>query len=170
MQMSDADTLRAVADRLEITDLIYRYCRAVDRMDHKLGYSIWNENSQADYGENIFVGSGPGFIDYVCTAHLGTLTHSHQISNIIIALDGERASSESYVTATLRMAAGDGMKQMMVWSRYIDEWSRHDGRWGIDNRVAVIDFDEIRDVVPMNSTSRGRRDPSDPSYAVLPTT
>jgi len=57
--------------------------------------------------------------------------------------------------------------QMTIWSRYIDRWSRRAGRWGLDKRIAIRDFDEIREVVPLGDHDAGRRDRSDPSYAVL---
>ena len=41
------------------------------------------------------------------------------------------------------------------------------GRWGLDRRTLVMDFDEIRPVTEMNRHERARRDASDPSYAVL---
>ena len=44
--MNDAEALRAAADRQEITDLIHRYCRSVDRLDVPLGRSIWQTPSQ----------------------------------------------------------------------------------------------------------------------------
>ena len=156
-----------MTDREAIADLIYRYCRAMDRIDPELGYSIWHEDGIADYGESVFQGSGRAFVDFVCAQHRQTLRHSHQMTNIIIELDGNRAASESYVTATLRIAHGDQTRQIMVWSRYIDTWSKRDGRWGIDKRIAIRDFDEIRDVTPMGQDDRGRRDRADPSYDVL---
>lgn len=162
--MSD---LSALADRQAITDLIYRYCRAMDRIDHELGYAIWHEDGTADYGPDVFQGTGRAFIDQVCEQHKRCLTHSHQVTNVIIELDGDTAASESCVIAALRVAKGDELLQMMVWSRYIDTWSRRDGRWGIDHRIAVIDFDEVRPVTPMKTETRGRRDREDPSYAVL---
>jgi hypothetical protein len=163
----DNDLLRQVADRQAITDLIYRYCRAMDRIDAELGYSIWHEDGLADYGEAIFQGTGRGFVDWVCESHRQMLVHSHQISNIIIELDGDRAGSESYVTASLRLMHGDQLKQIDTRCRYIDKWSRRDGRWGIDKRVTIVDFDEIRDAAPMSPGNLGARDRSDPSYAVL---
>jgi hypothetical protein len=158
--------IQSFADRQAITDLIYRYCRSMDRIDEALGYSIWNEHAVADYGE-FYQGSGRGFIDFVCAQHRKVLTHSHQMTNIIIELDGDRAGSESYVTAVLRVMVGEKLKQLTVWSRYIDQWSRHGDRWGIDKRIAIRDFDEISDVVPMSTSSAGRRDRSDPSYTIL---
>ncbi|TAL00312.1 MAG: nuclear transport factor 2 family protein [Rhodospirillaceae bacterium] len=165
--MNDTEALKAVADRQAITDLIYRYCRSMDRIDAELGYTIWHENAVVDYGEEVYRGSGRGFIDFVCGQHRHLLTHTHQVTNIIIELDGNRAGSESYVTATLRMMQGNQLKQITNWGRYVDQWSCRDGRWGIDKRVAIRDFDEIRDVTAMNNLDRGRRDRSDPSYATL---
>lgn len=159
--------LQQIADRQAITDLIYRYCRSVDRLDIPLGHSIWHDDGQADYGADYYQGPGKGVIDLICKHHLGTLNHSHQIANILIELNGDRAGSESYCTATLRIMKGDTLMQMMVWTRYIDSWSRRDGRWGIDHRVAIRDFDEIRPVTAMSQQARGRRDRDDPSYAVL---
>src|SRR3546814_2686461 len=99
-EMND-DTVRALADRQQITGLIYRYCRAVDRLDIALGHSIWHDDGIADYGADVYQGRGRGVIDHICAQHRHTLLHSHPISNVIIDLDGERAGSESYVTATL---------------------------------------------------------------------
>ena len=110
-----------------------------------------------------FVGE---IIDYVCEAHRNLLGHSHQVTTVIIDLDGDRASSEAYYFASMRMQAGGQLKQLYVWGRYLDQWSRRNGRWGIDKRVALIDFDEIRDVAPLSATQL-RRDRSDPSYAIL---
>lgn len=155
-----------VEDRLAITDQIYRYCRAVDRLDVPLGYSIWHEESIADYGES-FQGTGHGFIDWVCAQHRKMLSHSHQVTNIIIELNDDKAASESYVTAHLRMQAGEALKQISVWSRYIDTWSKRDGMWRIDKRITLRDFDEVRTVTAMSNEGRAQRDASDPSYKVL---
>ena len=160
-------TLQQVADRQEITDLIYRYCRSVDRLDVPLGHSIWHADGYADYSASVYQGDGRGSIDHICAQHLNTLMHSHQMSNIVIELDGDRAGSESYVTANLRVKRGDALIQMSVWSRYVDSWSRREGRWGLDKRIAIRDFDEIREVKAMNDFDTGKRDRTDPSYTVL---
>ncbi|MEG3143707.1 nuclear transport factor 2 family protein [Sphingomonas sp. RT2P30] len=155
------------ADRHAITDLIYRYCRAVDRLDYELGYSVWHDNGTADYGVEVYQGSGRGFIDFVIGQHGRTLGHSHQVTNIILELDGDRAASEAYHIAALRIMRDGQMHEITVRGRYIDRWSKRDGRWGIDHRITIRDFDDIRPVTPLGSVTAGRRDPGDPSYAVL---
>ena len=165
--MSDLARLEAAADRQEISDLIYRYCRSMDRMDHEQGYAIWHEDGTADYGPDVFQGTGRGFIDWVCETHKHLDAHSHQVSNIVIELDGDRARSEAYVTATLQATRDAKTTQITAWSRYVDQWSRRDGRWGIDSRVTVMDFDEVREVTQVKPHSEGSRNRSDPSYTAI---
>lgn len=161
------DTLATLAAKQAITEQIYRYCRAMDRMDHELGYSIWHEDGTADYGEANFVGSGQGFIDHVNKQHAHLLAHSHQVTNVLIEVDGDTAGSESYVTAVLQMQRGDKRVRMLVSSRYVDRWSCRAGRWAIDHRLALMDLAEMAEVTPMPLHKSGSRDLADPSYAVL---
>jgi len=154
-----------VADRLAITEQIYSYCRSVDRLDVALGHRVFHEDSYADFGE--YKGSGRGWIDYICQRHRDFLHHSHQVTNILIDLDGDRAGSEAYVTATLRARDGERLLQRQFWARYVDQWSRRDGRWAIDRRECVIDFDQLSEVTPIAQHDRSRRDEADPSYTVL---
>jgi len=156
--------LREMLSRQQITQLLYRYCRAVDRIDEELGYTIWHDDAEADYGR-IYRGSGRGFIDFVCDAHRRAIVHSHQITNIIIELEKDRARSEAYVISGMRLMDSDQLKQITTRGRYLDLWSRREGRWGIDKRLFVNDFDEIRSVTPAFVPPTFRLDRSDPSYA-----
>jgi hypothetical protein len=65
------------------------------------------------------------------------------------------------------MKRGDALQHISVWSRYVDTWSKRGGRWGIDHRIAIRNFDEIRDVTAMYDHDVGKRDKTDPSYLVL---
>lgn len=161
------DTLAQLADKHAITEQLYRYCRSVDRLDVPLGHAVFHEDATADYGASGYRGTGHGAIDWICEAHRQLVSHSHQVSNVLIELDGDRAGSESYVTATLRMEREGKVMQIEVWGRYCDRWSRRDGVWRIDHRDSVIDYDSIREVAPMNRHERARRDGTDLSYAAL---
>jgi hypothetical protein len=165
--MIDEKTILEIADRQAITDQLYRYCRSMDRRDIALGHSVFHEDSTADYGPGSYVGSGRGFIDHVTELHLGFDSHSHQITNVIINLDGDRASSEAYVTVALRFTEDGRPKLFRVWARYLDKWSKREGHWAIDDRLLIIDVDELRDLEPRSPEYRGARGPSDPSYAIL---
>ena len=155
-----------IADRLAIMDQLYRYCRSVDRLDVALGHSVFHPDSTADFGAP-YKGSGRGWIDYICKRHRDFLHHSHQVTNIVIEIDGDRAGSESYVFATLREADEGRVVQRQFWARYVDTWSKRDTGWAIDARECVIDFDGQSVVTPLAEHDRARRDSADPSYAVL---
>ncbi|SPM36032.1 3-phenylpropionate/cinnamic acid dioxygenase, small subunit [Mycobacterium rhizamassiliense] len=162
----DPTELRGLLDRHAITEQIYRYCRAVDRLDIPLGHSVFHEDATADYGETLYQGDGRGVIDFICASHLLTLNHSHQVSNTIVTLDGDHAGSETYFHSATRMMQEDNVIQVRVWGRYLDEWSRRNSQWRIDKRLTLFDFDEVREVTEMASRP-AIRDRTDPSYAVL---
>ncbi len=164
--MPNSGMLAELADRMAISDLIYRYTRAMDRNDVVLGYSIWHANSIADFGQS-YQGDGPGFVDFACASHQNLLAHQHFIGIIIIDLDGEEAGSEAYFHANMQAPAEGAIRHLAVWGRYLDRWERREGRWGIIKRVTAIDFDEIRDSVNMGGKCNSTRDRNDPSYAVL---
>ena len=162
------DSPAALADKQAIRDLVYTYCRAVDRLDVPLGHAIWHEDGVADYGAAFYQGPGRGVIDAICESHLGLLSHSHQVTNILVHLDGDRAGSESYVSGTMRRQGDGTVLQIGVWGRYIDQWERRGGSWGLVHRTVVYDHEEIRPVTPMGQPSIATRDRTDPSYAALP--
>lgn len=161
------EDLQALLDKQAITEALYRYCRSVDRLDAALGHSVFHEDSHADYGPDVYQGPGRGCIDTIIGQHGGLTGHSHQISNILIALDGDRAGSEAYVTGTMRMERDGKEFQIFVRARYLDRWEKREGRWGIVDRKIGYDHDEVREVTSMRGPSNSARDESDPSFAVL---
>lgn len=164
-------TMETLLAKQAITEVLYRYCRGLDRMDRALAHSVWHEGATVDYG-SIFAGTGADFVDWVWVAHEGLAAHSHQITNILIEVTGERATSESYVTVALRTKPeGGSIMDIVDRGRYLDRWSRRDGLWAIENRTFVEDFQAVYPV-PLNgatdgSQSSGRRGPDDPSYSAL---
>lgn len=159
--------LTYVADKLAIAEQLANYARAMDRIDRELGYAVWHPGGTARYGA-MFEGTGREFIDWVCGTHAQMAAHVHRITNILIALDGDRAASEAYVHATLRFERDGVLLQGNVFGRYIDRWSRRDGCWAIDHREYVQDIDEIVSAgPPLVGAFGARRDRADPSYAAL---
>lgn len=162
--MIEEQALQALIDKQAITEAIYSYCRAVDRLDVPLGESIWHDDAFADYGASYYQGPGKGVISVICRHHGGLLSHSHQVTNILIDLAGDRAGSEAYVTGTMRLERDGKLLQIGVWARYLDSWEKRAGRWGIVRREVVFDHDEIREVTPMGREPTFTRDRGDPSY------
>jgi hypothetical protein len=120
-----------------ITEQLHRYCHGLDRFDRDQAM-IWHEGGLAEY-EGIFSGTGAGFLDWVWPVHEGFERTSHQVTNILIAVDGDSATSETYVTVCLRGAETD----IVGRGRYSDTWSRRDGRWAVDLRRYSDDIQQF---------------------------
>lgn len=151
----------------EIRDVLSRYCRGIDRMDREMVLSVWHEGGTADYLD-MYEGSGAGFVDWAWTTHEGMERHSHQITNVLVEVDGLVARSEAYVTVVLWTLPRDGKQsEIVVRSRYLDRWSKRDGRWAIDHRVHVCDTHSLHELRRGIVSGASARDHGDPSYAVL---
>lgn len=131
-------TLDTLLAKQAIGEVLYRYCHAVDRIDPVLGAMIWHEDGVAHY-DGIFEGTGAEFIDWVFEQHRNCDATSHQLTNMLIEVDDDRASSESYVTACIRTSGVD----VVVRGRYIDSWSCRAGQWRIDDRRYASDITQV---------------------------
>ena len=133
------DALEVLVAKQAITEALHRYCHGLDRFDRGQA-DIWHPGGTASY-EGIFEGTGAGFLDWVWPVHETFERTSHQVTNILIDVDGDGATSETYVTVCLRGTDAD----IVGRGRYHDTWSRREGRWGVDVRRYS---DDIQQVVP----------------------
>ncbi len=166
-----SDPVQLLSDKQAITEVLYRYCRGLDRMDVGMARSVWHPNGTADYGE-LFRGTADGFIAWVWAGHNALARHSHQVTNVLIDVDGDHAVSEAYVTVALRSRPGDDGTVVEIESRgrYVDRWSRRDGRWAIDHRRFVEDLQRVHEAAPLaddDVPGASRRGADDPSYDAL---
>ena len=165
----DTDIADELIARQQIHDLLCSYCRGLDRMDKALAYSVWHKDGTALY-HDMYEGTGHGFVDWVWQAHASMERHSHQIANCLLTIDGNRAASETYVTVALWTRPDERGKQQEIVGkgRYLDSWSKRNGRWAIDHREHVLDMQTVSDLNPGYVTSASSRDTSDPSFRLLP--
>jgi hypothetical protein len=138
--VTELDRLMA---RAEIQDLLWRYCRGVDRADPGLIKSVYHPGATDDHG--IFTGDAAEFADFVVPLLVKTYrVTQHQLANMLIEVDGDRAKAETYFTAYHREVdePDDAQPPRMVvfGGRYLDELERRDGRWGIVARVVIHDW------------------------------
>ncbi len=166
--MSDAVVQELLAKQA-IRDVLSRYCRGLDRMDKEMAYAVWHPDGTAFY-DGIFEGTGHGFIDWVWEAHAAMERHSHQITNVLIELDGERATSESYVTVVLwTLPDAEGRQLELVGrGRYLDRWQRRDGVWAIEHRIHLLDLSSSFPLDRADVSEGSSRDAHDPSFGFIP--
>jgi hypothetical protein len=115
----------------------------------------------------MYQGSADGFVEFTIRSHASARNHLHRISNIIIEVDGDRAGSETYVDARFRFEADGKLIALYTRGRYIDRWEKRDGRWAISQRSYVHEMDGQSEAGDERYPFTGKRDLSDPSYAVL---
>lgn len=132
-----------VADRLQIADVLARYCRAIDRIqaDHLIG-AVFHEDALVDKtGTAIPVAQ---FAADVAARHPGVPAASHMVTNVLIDfLGAHSAFCESWCLALEQHgpAAGESQTMDRIYRvRYADRFERRgDGRWRIAQRTFVVD-------------------------------
>lgn len=162
-------TIQALIDKAEIRDVLSRYCRGLDRMDKEMAYATWHEGGTAFY-DGIYEGTGRGFVDWVWQAHAAMERHSHQITNVLIELHGDRATCESYVTVVLWTLPDDEGRQLELVGRgrYLDRFSKKNGRWAIEHRTHLLDLSS-ENLLERAAVSEGAaRDATDLSFEFFP--
>ena len=168
--------VQALLDKQAITEVIYRYCRGLDRMDVPLTLSCWHPGGTDDHGA-LYTGSAEGFVEWLWPVHAAMERTQHTIHNILIELDADDAYSESYYIVYLRAKGEDGMQDIVGAGRYCDHFQRRNGEWKIAHRQAVSDWLQLLpvpsdgatgDAIPPNNPDHrslvGRRDKEDYSY------
>ena len=117
----------------------------------------------------MYQGTGPGFLEWVWAAHTAMMGHSHQITNVLIDVDGRPAPPAARPTSLRRCGARSNRRpatEIVSRGRYVDRWSRRDGRWAIDHRRFVEDFTVTTSVTgatpPDPTASPARRDRTTP--------
>jgi hypothetical protein len=163
-------------DKQAITEVIYKYCRGIDRMDRELVLSCWHPDGTADYGA-LFSGLGSGFVDWVWPIHEKMERTQHNITNILIQLNQDKAITEAYWLVYLRSSDNQGLIDIIGGGRYVDHFERLNDVWKIRHRQCIFDWDRVDRVTPHfgddtvikpnnpeNTTLRGLRGHKDYSY------
>lgn len=131
------EMVRWLVDRAEISDLLHRFARALDEKDFESYAATF-----AEEGELILPWGGhrgrQGLADYV-QADLARFPRTHHISaNHQISVDGDRATSRSYLQAVHLVQGGDPREHWDVGGWYDNQYRRTPDGWRF-TRVAITD-------------------------------
>lgn len=165
---ADVARLRA-ADALR--GCVHDYARALDRLDRTLlAAQFWPE-AEIDYGR-IYRGSVEGFLDVALQFQGAMRATHHLVGNVRTAVDGDRATAESYVQAHHVLVAGDERIELVVGARYLDRFEQREGCWRIAFRSEVLDWGRRVAIAERwfdddEQMAKGRRDREDLSYRFL---
>jgi SnoaL-like protein len=139
-----------VADRLALRELFDAYARCADRRDAEGQKALFTDDTvfavymDGEGSEPTYVLHGrealtPVFDDlnrYEVTTHFN--------GQSTVTLDRDRATGESYTIAH-HVYTEDGDRKIMVASlRYLDTFTKLDGRWHFAERKLILDWSETR--------------------------
>ena len=104
MNEGELDRLRQGVDRIEIHELLNRYAHAIDFMDWPLLEQVFTEDAVADYSsaaDYVEIDSSPrgrdAIVAYYETALAPFAGVLHFMTNHLVELDGDRATTRSYM-------------------------------------------------------------------------
>lgn len=163
----------------EITELLYRYCRGVDRLDMDLVRSCYHPDATDSHGT--FEGTVDEYLEWserLLRRYTGSV---HTVLNVLVRVDAkseasadggtvEWARSEAHGIARHWTVGGPPELNLSVGFRFIDDVTRRDGGpWLISRRVATTEWVREEQFRPFDERFlRGSRDRSDPVYAPRP--
>jgi hypothetical protein len=146
------------ADRLAIRELFDTYAHCADRRDAEGQKALFTAETRfAVYmdgkgSEATYVLQGrealtPIFADldrYEATTHFN--------GQSMVAIDGNRATGESYTIAHHVFRDEGGRKIMIASLRYLDTFTKIDQRWYFAERNLIVDWSETRTLTAPTAT------------------
>ncbi|MFM5930177.1 MAG: nuclear transport factor 2 family protein [Novosphingobium sp.] len=158
-----------LADREAIRECLYRYSRGVDRLDADMVRSAYWPDCDDQHLD--FRGNAEEFIAWAFPL-MGLMDQTmHMIGNVLMAIEDDRASVESYFYGYHRVTI-DGVKQDVIGAgRYLDRFEKRGEEWRIAERLVMTDwFRHYPDSADWQAglmgmqCPMGKRMPDDPSY------
>jgi SnoaL-like domain len=140
-----------VADRLAIRELVDAYAHCADRRDVEGQKALFTEDThfvvhmdgegsepaQVLDGREVLTPVFENLRTYQATMHFN--------GQSTIALDGDRATGESYCMAHHLSVDQDGQRTLMVAAlRYLDTFTKIDKAWYFAERILILDWSETR--------------------------
>lgn len=151
----------------EITDLVGRYMRGLDRLDRDLLRSTFHDDATTDYG--FFKGGPDDFCDMAVNALQEHLANHHMIGQVLIDVEGDTAFGEVYFQAFHRIVTDGEERDLFISGRYVDRYEKRKGAWKFAFRSEVNDWarndpatDDYFAATP--DSLRGARKPDDAIY------
>jgi len=133
-------SIQEISDRLEIQDVLTRYCYAVDDRDWDAYRQLFTHDAVLDDTVTGGIKSGvEEHIIYMQRALSKVVMSQHAISTILIELNGNEAKVRVHCSCPMVLDTGQSDKHVMfqgLW--YRDSLVRTDGGWKIRSLVEEV--------------------------------
>jgi hypothetical protein len=174
-----ANNAESRAARADILDILALYCHAIDRRRWDLMAGCFHDDATYRFGSidgswQDFVVAARAVIDPLRISH-------HQLGQTFLAINGNVADAETYMTAYHRVAGdapadavfpGTGVdRDIIIAGRYIDRLERRENGWRIARRIGVTDWRQEAGATDSGLFAlpqewRGDIGPGDPAHTV----
>jgi len=134
----DPARLHALVAKDEIHRAVCDYIRGQDRLDPATQRSAFHDDAYVDCG--VFAGSPDGYVAFAQGALARYEASHHLLGQIVIDVDGNRASGEVYFIAWHRLGRGAEAMDVFISGRYIDEYEDRGSGWKIAARREIMDW------------------------------
>jgi hypothetical protein len=164
-------TLDDLLARAEISDVLQRYVRGIDRVDLEQVAACFHDDAWDDH--NQFRGPATEFVAWL-DGRLGRhAATTHFLSEPLVRTDVDVAQVDTYCVVYQMSPPDDAGRPTVTVEglRYLDRFERRAGAWRIAHRKVAVDWKWSQLLDPGNGQPFaegwrvGRRDRGDASYA-----
>jgi hypothetical protein len=140
---ADSTSLKALQDRMDIEDVLYRYSSAVDSFDTEGVRSCLADDIHAQYGNGEAVTSGDVLASWIAQATATVIWQHHLLNVYHVTVDGDHAKTVSYLTS-YQVFEEEPKAAIILVARYHDELRRTSAGWKISRRVMELLWGESK--------------------------
>jgi 3-phenylpropionate/cinnamic acid dioxygenase small subunit len=139
----DHPALRALQDRQEIEDVLYRYSSAVDSFDYDGVRSALADDIEAHYGNADPVHGADALVVWIEQATQTIIWQHHLLNVYQVKIDGDQAQALSYLTSYQVFNENKHAAVILV-ARYHDELRHSSDGWKISKRTMELLWGETK--------------------------
>jgi len=129
--------VRALQDRMDIIDVLYRYASTIDRFDAAGLRSVLADDVWAQYGNAEPVSGGDAVASWIGEATANVVWQHHLLSVYHVEVEGDLARALVYHTSHQVFDDAPDTAKLLV-GRYHNELRREHGGWRISRLVLEI--------------------------------
>lgn len=135
-------------DKSEITEIMYKFARSLDRMDGELMKACYWEDATEEHQDPIYpdkffyIGNAHTFVPIAMKGFESLKVAHHIVTNPIIELDGDVARAEAYVYA-YHIHEEDGVDiEGILFGRHLFNFEKRNDQWKIMHRSTIFDSNQ----------------------------
>jgi hypothetical protein len=137
-------TIRALQDRMDVTDVLYRYASTIDRFDGEGLRAVLADDMWARYGNADAVSGGDAVASWIGEATANVVWQHHLLSVYHVDVEGDHARALVYHTSHQVFEDAPETAKLLV-GRYHNELRREPDGWRISRLELEILWGEEKD-------------------------